>query len=157
MNKKVISSKTELEVMAKLRKSMEDSVRNGKHQLEKLERSICDIELCNDLKAKNPAICIVVKENCTEDDSLDGHKNRYKSMCDHYGWGAPRFYVKDGRNRFDVKTLMDDINQGKVDLVYVESLNSISRDRFVVRNLVCLMRRHNVGLIINKKRIDINS
>lgn len=88
-------------------------------------------------------------EQANEGFSIDAQKRRLMSYADSQDWQVVDFYIDDGYsakdlNRPNMKRMMDDIEQNKIDVVLVYKLDRMTRSTIDCDQLLRLFERSNV-------------
>lgn len=108
-----------------------------------------DIICIQGYKALKPAFCIKtnkVKE--LEEVSSKQQKENCKAFCETNQWGIPSFYEKSSKGRIDVSQLIKDVQEGKVDILIVNSLPIISRNSKELLRLKSVLDEYGVQFIV---------
>ncbi|HEX3641669.1 MAG TPA: recombinase family protein [Ktedonobacteraceae bacterium] len=111
---------------------------------------------------REPSVAAYIRVS-TEDQAesglgMDAQRTRCKALCEVKEWPSPTFYVDDGisgtkpiSKRPGLRKLVEDVQEGNIDVVVIASLDRLGRRLVIVVNLIEELCFHNEIILASCK------
>ena len=107
-------------------------------------------------------IRVSTDEQVDKGNSLNEQQERLSAYCKAMGWPEPIFYIDDGYsaknlNRPAIKRLLEDVQQGKIDVVITSKLDRLCRNLLDLLQVVELFNNHNCNYVSASESFDTST
>ncbi|QOS77925.1 recombinase family protein [Paenibacillus sp. JNUCC31] len=107
-------------------------------------------------------IRVSTDEQADKGNSLNEQQERLKAYCVAMGWSEPTFYIDDGYSAKDlrrpaIKKLLDDVTEGKLQIVLTSKLDRLCRNLLDLLQTVKLLTQYNCSYVSASESFDTST